>query len=206
MPHSPLLTLTIDEANTGGGTVCLWKGSYAENVVGPSVDNPVECDDQDMCYNMVKEGLCDMTVDGHLSALARQVTDPELFETGVVVPNTLGYGAFPMMTSLDPAVQIAIAYFMHDYTDDLDLMAIGDPYMTLTSSSNSTQAGEPYITLTSSSNPTNAPTSSSGVATSTPTSATLTEDPTSSGVTVSVRFGQLGTQAVLFSTLVYMLK
>lgn len=182
---------TIDEANTEGGTVCLWKGSYAENIVGPSVDNPVECDDQDMCYNMVKEGLCDMTVDGNLSALARQVTDPELFETGVVVPNTLGYGAFPMTTSLDPAVQIAITYFMHDYTDGLDLMAIGDPYMTLTSSSN----------------PTNAPTSSSGVATSTPISATPTKDPTptSSGVTVSVCFGQLGALAVLFSTLVYML-
>ncbi len=196
---------TIDEANTEGGTVCLWKGSYAENIVGPSVDNPVECYDQDMCYNMVKEGLCDMTVDGHLSALARQITDPELVETGVVVPNTLGYGAFPMMTSLDPVVQIAISYFMHDYTDGLDLMTIGDPYMTLTSSSNSTQAGDPYITLTSSSNPTNAPTSSSGIATSTPTSATPTKDPTSSGVTVSVRFGQLGTLAVLFSTLVYML-
>jgi ABC-type amino acid transport substrate-binding protein len=196
---------TIDEANNGGGTVCLWKGSYAENVVGPSVDNPVECDDQDMCYNMVKEGLCDMTVDGHLSALARQVTNPELVETGVVVPNTLGYGAFPMTTSLDPAVQIAIAYFMHDYTDGLDLMAIGDPYMTLTSSSNSTQAGDPYITLTSSSNPTNAPTSSSGVATSTPISATPTKDPTSSAVTVSVRFVQLGALAVLFATLVYML-
>ena len=183
---------TIDEANSEGGTICLWKGSYFENIVGPSVDNPVECAEQEICYNMVKEGSCDMTVDGHLSALAKQIADPELVETGVVVPGTYGYGAFPMMTSLDPVLQIAITHFMHDYTDGLDLMTVGDPYI---------------AALSSSSNPTKAPTLSSGGATSNPTSETPTNNPTSSGTTVSIRFGQLGAQAVFvcLSTLAYAL-
>ena len=63
---------------------------------------------QDDCYIMVKDGKCNMTADDYISALVRVAQDPdELVETGVV-PGMEDFLAFPMKTSLDPSVQIAM--------------------------------------------------------------------------------------------------
>ncbi|KAL7553318.1 hypothetical protein ACHAWF_016595 [Thalassiosira exigua] len=122
---------TLQLANAAGAKVCLWAGSSMADAVTGMVQNPVECPTQDECYNMVKAGDCDMTVDDHASAVAREAQDPEgLFVTDVVVPGTTDYLAFPMKSNLDPTVQVAVTYWMHDYTSTLDLAAVGNEYLT----------------------------------------------------------------------------
>lgn len=122
---------TVEKVNAGGGKVCLWAGSYVEDAVTDMVQNPVECPTQDVCYEMVKAGDCDMTVDDHASAVAREAQDPEgLFVTGEVVPGTIDYLAFPMKSTLDPATQVALTFWMHEYTSALDLTTVGAEYLT----------------------------------------------------------------------------
>ena len=123
---------TIEDANSAQAPVCLWEGSWSYDVVGPSIANLISCETQTKCYEMVMNGNCVLMVDSIGSALAQVDEYTGLYVTKDAVPGTMEYLAFPMNTSLDPTIKVALTLFQHEATAGVNLALAGSEYFNMT--------------------------------------------------------------------------
>ena len=73
---------SIEEANEGGGSVCIRSGTATIDALGPTTTNVVECAGFDDCTGKLKAGECDLVAADNLSGVG---DDPAISSTGEVL-------------------------------------------------------------------------------------------------------------------------
>ena len=73
---------SIEEANEGGGSVCIRSGTATIDALGPTTTNVVECASFEDCTGKLKAGECDLLAADNLSGVG---DDPGITATGEVL-------------------------------------------------------------------------------------------------------------------------
>jgi ABC-type amino acid transport substrate-binding protein len=117
---------SIEEANAGGGSVCVLKGTAMYDILDPVVNNIIACEPTFLvCVDdYLEKGVCDLVSDDVLYGLAAIHADEEetLVPTGENPVSDYAFYAFPLRSSLDPRIMQLMSRWIYQLVHNTDVM------------------------------------------------------------------------------------
>ncbi|KAL3912263.1 MAG: hypothetical protein SGILL_006952 [Bacillariaceae sp.] len=117
---------SIQEANAGGGSVCVLKGTAMFDILNPIVNNIVACEPTfgGCVDDYLKQGTCDLVSDDVLYGLAAIQADEDvgLVATGENPVSDYAFYAFPLRSSLEPKTMQLLSRWIYQVVQNTNVM------------------------------------------------------------------------------------